>query len=161
MASLTFINTKSKRQYKLTDDFGFVLTNKNTGNYTTETKEYETFSWKDIDGEDVYIPEDQTKVAAYDIEFHAACNNSDGTNVKTKYLALRDMLITGHHTDLAGGMSAMYDIVSSYEGLIYNKCYLKSISTENYFNDGRNQILEIKLTFRVTSPRNHSTLEYN
>lgn len=143
-----YIGSTATHNFRIISDFGFVLTDSNESPYQYTSKEIEATSWADEDGENAYIPA-TLREEAYDIDVYIATTNADGTTTKNKYEKLKALLKSG----TAGGSQTLqnkFDIIIPWSNSMHKGCYLKSIETKDYFNDGKFELLELKLKFRVT-----------
>lgn len=127
----------------LYETFGFVCTDVPVTMFA-DIKELDSNDWKDEHGEDAYIP-DTLMIKAYDWDI-AVCYKGDAG---TGPAALRTLL--DYLTGLDGSGVEM-KLYSPYTGVGRSGCYYKGSSGHSLHRIINEDIVEVTLRFRVTSP---------
>ena len=115
-----------------------------------ETQELATRKWPGEHGEDTYISPDGQKLQAYDltVEF---CYKGDVNTADAAYTVLRDYLIG------PGGFLRLYD---PYWRKGRQNVYVKKFHDRDPHRSNLDDVLSMKVTFRVTDPITEITLNY-
>lgn len=109
--------------------------------------------WPGEHGEDAYIPPSGLKLQAYDVEMQF-CYKGDVNTAHAKYKALRDWLMG---IDGSGAELSVYD---PYWRKGYTKMYVKKFSDCDSHRSNIDEVLSMKVTFRVTDPITEIRLIY-
>lgn len=143
-------NGRSGLFMDLLDDFGFVCLEGASYPAADKFKELEKTSWRDEDGDDVYIPSRRYK-EAFSIEIPIGCEGfrgPGGRTVREQYEGLEAFLC-----GIGGGLSA--DGLSVYmpmEQTGYHGCYVSEITDKEYQKRGEYEIMTCKLVVNVCNP---------
>lgn len=128
----------------LQDDFGFVCTSIEEGDY--ETKELEKNEWANEDGEDVYFPS-VMRFKAFELKLGVVYTGPINTH-SAKLAALLGYL-TGADGNLSGSGLTLYSD-RMHRG--YKRAYLKGVSDRKLYKTPTDECLECDITFIVSDP---------
>lgn len=124
-------------------DFGFAVVSTTWAEETV--KELVSREWPGEHGEDTYIPPKGLRLQAYDIDVEL-CYKGDIDTANAKYRELRSYLL-GLNDD-----GADFIIYDPYLKKGRQKVYVKKISDITSSKSDLDEVLKIKITFRVTDP---------
>lgn len=124
-------------------DFGFAVVSTTWANETV--KEMVSREWAGEHGEDTYIPPKGLRIQAYDVDVELCYKGDKGTS-NAKYRELRSYLLG------LDGDGADFIIYDPYLKKGRQKVYVKSISDITAYGTNLDEVLKIKITFRVTDP---------
>ncbi len=130
------------------DDFGFAVCEIPWPD--EETEEPSTRKWPGKHGEDVYIPPSGLKLQAYDLEVEF-CYKGDVNTAYDAYKVLRDYMIG------PGGFLRLYD---PYWRKGRQKVYVKKFHDRDPHRSNIDEVLNMKVTLRVTDPKTEIALAY-
>lgn len=132
-------------------DFGFAV--RDIPWPDEETEDVATRTWPGKHGEDAYIPPSGLKLQAYDVEVEFCYKGDVGTAVDA-YEALRDYLIG------ANGDGAELRVYDPYWRRGRQGLHVKKIGDFDPHRSNVDEVLPLKVTFRVTDPKTKITLVY-
>jgi hypothetical protein len=142
--SILFQKSVDERAKDLQDDFGFVCTLIEEGDY--ETKELEKNEWADEHGEDVYIPS-VMRFNGFELKLGVVYTGAINTH-NTKLTALLAYL-----TGIDGALDS--EGVKLYSERLhrgYAKVYLKSVTERSLYKTETDECLECVVTLQVADP---------
>lgn len=129
-------------------DFGFAV--RGISWPEDEIEEVATREWPGEHGEDAYISPDGLKLKAYDLEVEF-CYKGGVNTAYEAYTTLRDYLIGD------GGFMLVYD---PYWRKGRQGVYVKKFHDHDPHRTNIDEVLTMKVTFRVTDPKNEIRLSY-
>lgn len=132
-------------------DFGFAV--RDIPWPDEETQEVAVRTWPGRHGEDAYIPPSGLKLQAYDVEVEL-CYKGAVHTAYAAYKTLRNYLIG------ANGDGAELRIYDPYWRKGRTRVYVKKISNADPHRSNVDEVLPMKVTFRVTDPITEITLNY-
>jgi hypothetical protein len=142
--SILFQKSVDNRAKDLQDDFGFVCTSIEEGDY--ETKELEKNEWLDEHGDDVYIPS-VMRFNSFEIRLGVVYTGAINTH-NTKLSALLAYL-TGSNGVLDSNGLKIYS-ERLHRG--YTKVYLKSVTERSLYKTETDECFECAVTLQVADP---------
>lgn len=147
-ATAPAMNTGVKSSF---DDFGFVTSEIEWPDI--ETEDVVSRTWAGEDGEDVYLPPSGLDAKAYDLEVEMIYKGEPKTAVSA-FNSFREYLLG--KDDLGAEMN-LYD---PYWGIGRSKVYVEKISDIEAAQSDIDEVVGMKVTFRVTDPLTSIELKY-
>lgn len=109
-----------------------------------EAKELPSRDWPDEDGEDTYHPE-TIKMKAYDLDI-SLCYKGD---LGSAYTQIEEFM--AYLTGRDGG-GTFFKIYSPHTLIGRGGCYMKQFAPDDFWKGNGEDVLEFKITVRVTEP---------